>query len=74
MPKKSFGGSAEREDALINYERDMQKFMRKAIRDALRTKGIKHHVRDGAVIIKKQHLQDETWEHRFTIDSYANHI
>lgn len=71
---KSFGGSAEREDVLGNFERGMKKLMRKAIRDALKTKGIKHRVIDGAIVITQEYREYEKWEHHFSIETNANHI
>lgn len=71
---KSFDSLGERADVLNNYEIGIETLMRKAIRDALRAKGIKHHVKNGVIIITKQHREDETWRHYFAFDTYANHI
>lgn len=71
---KSFDSSSERDDALDRYEDKLRVIMRRAMRKALKDEGVHHYVRDGEIIIKKQHLGDELWEHRFTIEVYANHI
>jgi hypothetical protein len=71
---KRFGGSNERAVALNRYEHKLRVIMRRAIRKALKDEGVDHYVRYGEIIIKEQHLEDELWEHHFTIDAYANHI
>ena len=75
MANKEFVSSNHREVTLDKFERQVAKTIREVAVPALKEAGYDVRVnRYGDILVKKQHLEDETWEHYFSLGATASHI